>query len=138
MKTILTIAIVLMGWMAQAQHPIEYYYDANGSRILRKAVVIKSMDDSAKDTLTAQQFLEAQEESLLAGKTSESESQTLNQKEGVSQLIADREIVIYPNPTQGNLLLQLGDVSSIQQGRVTLHDLSGKLLIEKCVTEMNL
>ena len=41
MKTILTVAIVLMGWMAQAQHPIEYYYDANGSRILRKAVVIK-------------------------------------------------------------------------------------------------
>jgi hypothetical protein len=94
----------------------EYTYDEAGNRIKRKFILLELRE--APPELT--DMLQAIEEI-------EQGNNTLDETD-YSDKVDGRTIAIYPNPTKGQLKLEIGDVSNINQAYIRVTDISGKEL----------
>lgn len=51
--------------------------------------------------------------------------------------LADQEIRIYPNPTEGHLMVSISSMDSNTKGKISITDINGRLLITKEIKEIN-
>jgi hypothetical protein len=112
-RQLLLIVIIfsLIGHAAMfAQTTVKYTYNNDGSRAARHVITLKSA--TADSTALAQ-----------AGK--DSKPGTFEEKLG------EQKIMIYPNPTQGRLLVEIQGNETTSGTALYLYSLSGKLLISK-------
>lgn len=84
-----------------------YGYDASGNRISRNAIYLRSAHITS-DTL-----------SIIKAK----------QSEAIKEMIDNRQITIYPNPTKGLLTVDIplneGDIA-----RISLYDIQGRVILD--------
>jgi len=91
---------------------IQYTYDAIGRRTSRNVIVLKSASYiSTKDSVGLEQ-------AFVPGETYE-------------ENLGNQKVIIYPNPTQGQLLVEIQGYEKETNTALYLFDLSGKLLISR-------
>ena len=126
MKTLLrkTLLVVVFSFIpivfchAQSYGEVTFGYDANGNRISRTIILGKIIED---------------------GKNVEAEK-------GLETIVTDQiggvEFSIYPNPTRGRFLVEVGDSGNSIPLQVILYTPQGDVLIEKtidvCLEEFDL
>jgi len=103
--TFLVIAIFLTLHAQEifAQSAVSYRYDAAGNRVSRVITI---------------------ERRLMSPENNEKEPKVY------SDMLEDLEILIYPNPTDGIIKVEILKLPENQQARFCLYNLSGKLLID--------
>lgn len=102
-EVILTICL-LFSCVVYSQTNFSYDYDLNGNRITREIIVLKSQmaeSENVQDTI----------------------SQDLS-----SQVIKKDDIKIYPNPTRGNLKIELNTNSDIEKIQINIINIQGQLV----------
>ncbi|NDW17682.1 T9SS C-terminal target domain-containing protein [Dysgonomonas sp. 216] len=88
-----------------AQHSVVYEYDAGGNRISHNLIVMDVRRSAAQEQ--------------------EAEPQTHTEK------LAEFTAIIYPNPTEGLLKVELLNLPSETTAEIKVYDKAGKLLIQK-------
>ncbi|MFP5471076.1 MAG: T9SS type A sorting domain-containing protein [Bacteroidia bacterium] len=94
----------------------EYTYDEAGNRIKRKFILLELKEAPPELTDMIQAIEEIEEE-----------NNTLDETD-YNDKVDGRTIAIYPNPTKGQLKLEIGDVLNINQAYIRVTDISGKEL----------
>lgn len=89
-----------------AEDVIEFTYDLSGNRI-RKEILLTTTR-SVESLEEPQQFLDE---------------------------VADQTIIIYPNPTRGQLMVEIANQSDIISGSLTILSLNGKMILNKAVNQ---
>lgn len=107
---LLTLICVLASAMLYAQSEINYSYDSAGNRVERKVIMLKSLAKSA-----------------LAGENFNSESVGVDV---VEDEFKERKIAIYPNPTKGNLAINISGANFKSSCMAHLYNISGRKLME--------
>ena len=87
---------------------IGYEYDASGNRTLRKIVTLAAKAKLIADSTFAED--------------------NLKPEEGVMQEEGERSFVVYPNPTRGQIALEIKGSQPKQAGKLLLYSGTGKLL----------
>lgn len=103
-EVMLTICLLLFSCIAYSQTNFSFDYDANGNRITREIIVLKSQitkSENIQDTIL----------------------QDLS-----SQVIKKDDIKIYPNPTRGNLKIELNINSDIEKIQINIINVKGQLV----------
>jgi len=100
------------------QH-VEYVYDAAGNRTQRKVITLPK--SSPKE----------------GGMTKSSVTDPFQSSEAMAtvseryeDMLGERKIVIYPNPTQGLLRIEYQGGGDLKNARLLLYDMQGKLLLQ--------
>jgi hypothetical protein len=97
--------------------PIKYTYDLSGNRTDRNIVTLKSVPANLRDSVERQSSLP---------------------KEQFEDNLGDQKILIYPNPTQGQLLIEIQGYKQETASALYLYDLTGKLLIARKPVNSNM
>jgi hypothetical protein len=106
MKTLfICIALLLSAMFARSQS-VSYAYDAAGNRTARTFSLIKSPEAP----------------------------QSPSEITSLTDLIAEKSIVIYPNPTKGNLTVEIKDFTDKLEAEFQLTDLSGRVIANRKAT----
>lgn len=90
--------------LAEPKH-VSYYYDAAGNRTVREI-------------------------QLSINKPYYSKSTNNQEPAPIEDKIENHEITIYPNPTKGNLVLKVGELTDESNGSIEIFDLNGKQINE--------
>ena len=98
---------------AQTSLVREYGYDAAGNRTYRKTLTMKSLQSPVSQT--------------------DSTKTDLFENEYYSEIIAQTEIKIYPNPTTENVTLEISSWENLTKGTFILFSFIGQKLQEKTV-----
>mgnify|MGYP000958615018 CR=1 FL=1 len=102
---IFLLFVVLSMWAAAdayAQNKIKYTYDSAGNRLSRqKEIVVQTRGVLSDD---------------------EGEPSIYEEK------LSETKVTIYPNPTRGMLKVDISGVEKFENARISLYDLTGKLL----------
>jgi YD repeat-containing protein len=104
-KNIIFVVLLLTSTLAVAQTTIRFSYDDAGNRTKREILLKKS--------------LEANSDSA-----SISEADT----ELVTDWLDKMKITIYPNPTRGELTIDIANIPQDADGEITIHNTEGKRL----------
>ncbi len=99
---------------------IEYLYDNAGNRVTRHPVIISKSLEQTDDSDTT--FFNEEEQSFAEG---------FEPKELYTEQIEERKISIYPNPTGGQLIIQISSISGLKNSEVNIFEMNGKLLFNK-------
>lgn len=89
-----------------AEDVIQFTYDASGNRI--KKEILLTTTRSTESIETPRQFLDE---------------------------IANRTITIYPNPTRGQLMVEIADQSDILSGTLTILNLKGQMVAKQTISQ---
>ena len=92
---------------------VEFYYDAAGNRKQRKVLFLKT---------------EAFEETGNNNNTAGSEVTSAPELRSYDDIVGERKIVIYPNPTRGMIQIDFQEGDEIKNARLLLYDMQGRLL----------
>ncbi len=98
---ILIISLVINPVYGLAQKQSTYEYDDAGNRTKRQTIVLNKAGENLEET---------------------------NQEDNIAQI---GNITIYPNPTEGKLVIQIEANANALQAQLKLYDMNGRLLIDK-------
>lgn len=110
--SILTAILFSGAVLLNGQQNIGFTYDAAGNRIQQKVITLKSID--------------AENEEL-------SSLQNPTEVEKYTDYVGSREVIIYPNPTKGLLILEVNNIPVETNLEIMLFDLQGKLLLHQTI-----
>ena len=110
------LLLFLMLWLVpdvfgQTPQKVSYMYDAAGNRTLRTKII----------SMTKSSFNEV-------GQDTGSTSATVIAEVRHEDLLGERKVMIYPNPTQGLLRIEYQGDSELKDARLLLYDRNGRLL----------
>ena len=111
-KLILTVVSLFFSCILYSQTNFSFDYDANGNRIKREVIVIPSK----------MAYSEMPNDSIVDDKA------TIN-------IIERDDIKIYPNPTKGDLNVELNTTSDIQKIQINIISIKGQLLYNTDVVQ---
>src|SRR6266498_299818 len=107
MKILYLITLCFIGKLSlYAQTTVSYAYDAAGNRIERTIVLNTSQAKAAK-------------------------TDSVKQKETAKEIIGDLKILIYPNPTRGQLWIEVTGFDPAAKSGLFVYNLSGSLVLSK-------
>lgn len=101
MKILLLIFLIMPLYMI-GQNKIKYSYDDAGNRIKREIVLSSLKSAMSSDQITS--FIEE---------------------------VADQKIIIYPNPTRGQLTIEIIDSENSVTGNLTVFNLRGQIIAKE-------
>jgi len=106
MKTLLLLLFFIVSIVSlQSQNTVKYAYDASGNRIKREILLTKSA------------------------------VATTTEPEVFTDQVVDRKVKIYPNPTQGQLKVEVENTEGIKNCTITITAMNtGKLITKKKAT----
>ncbi|MEA1897895.1 MAG: T9SS type A sorting domain-containing protein [Bacteroidota bacterium] len=108
------VVMVVAANSAEAQ-TIQYHYDNAGNRESRVIVVggggQKSMISDNQNQATLEELLKIEET--------------------ISETIGEIEITIYPNPNQGQMVVQIDNIPDEIKSSIVVYDLAGKAIFRK-------
>lgn len=110
--SILWVMLLTSSLKSHGQTTVSYNYDDAGNRKER----IITLDVSSAATAEA------------------SESRTKKKKVSYEEQVGEFKVIIYPNPTQGELKVEIQTTEERQEATFMVYDLSGSLLINKTST----
>nr|WP_297169063.1 T9SS type A sorting domain-containing protein [uncultured Dysgonomonas sp.] len=104
MKILLLIFLTMPLYMI-GQNKIKYSYDDAGNRIKREIVLSSLKSAISSDQITS--FIEE---------------------------VADQKIIIYPNPTKGQLTIEITDPENTVTGNLTIFNLRGQVIAKEQIS----
>ena len=104
MKFLILFLVIVLHSSLMAQTKVCYTYDNSGNRTSQSTSCGKSTPATPDSTLKSQP---------------------------IAETLGEIKISIYPNPTQGQLLVNITNLPPATQGEITLYDLTGKLLFKQ-------
>lgn len=104
MKILLLIFLIMPLYMI-GQNKIKYSYDDAGNRIKREIVLSSLKSAISSDQITS--FIEE---------------------------VADQKIIIYPNPTKGQLTIEITDPENTVTGNLTIFNLRGQVIAKEQIS----
>jgi hypothetical protein len=123
---------LLIGLVANSQNanlPTSYFhyaYDSTGNRVRREVIVIQHSPPAPnihnKDSLG---------DYVVSGNSKVTKIENLDNTPGNDKhksLIGERKITISPNPTKGDLKIEISNLNSDSKGMITITDMSGKVI----------
>lgn len=150
MNKIITIGLMLLtGLVAKSQtQVIEYVYDydANGNRISRtqQIVIINPNNPTAKtdsaisntdsttfantNSVVKQQSINPTTEAYGTATIADSTTVATTSNHSTQQLNGDHKITVYPNPTKGELKIDITNLCGENQGMIMLTDIQGRII----------
>ena len=121
LKAFLIVVFIILGISIQAQNDVfgfEFVYDANGNRTQRNIIIItnpESLDaniniDESKNT---------------------SEDETLERAQIPVVKFDNLDAIVYPNPTKGQLIIELLNFDEVNNGMILISDMQGKVIFSQ-------
>ncbi len=111
-KTIFTLVLGFLATGLFAQDLV-YTHDANGNRIVRETIFLKTANPANGNPATAQN--QAQQEAL-------------------ETYLLGNPIVVYPNPTAGKIVLETTSAEALSGATILLFDANGRHLQQLIIT----
>lgn len=143
---IISYILCIMSYNANSQEVIQekgaksqivFTYDDNGNRITRQTIVLKEVDTLEKENIE-------EEETLAAELNENNPNKIMNALAGENEVseiydetIANSTISIYPNPTKGELLIQVSNLDGSQKNYYALYALNGTTVYNKMNLKAN-
>ncbi len=125
-KTLLLIAFTLSTLLIYSQ-AVQYSYDAFGNRIKRTIVTLtKSERDTSSLAGTA-----------ITEKLAKTEELAKIEEQFNFEKLAEGKIKIFPNPTQGALMIRIENIANLEGINLQLFNLNGTLLQSRQVNSTN-
>lgn len=115
LKASLVLIFVLVGISTHAASKISYLYDAAGNRITRAIIIQEVIENTVLD--------------------SSIKNAHINDSSIVDN--AEKEIHIYPNPTQGIVMVDISNMDENAQSSLVLLDLKGKPIVTRKKLQAN-
>ena len=135
---IIIVAVMLSHWVwAQEKTTIiSYSYDAAGNRINRSLIVIDPKIDTTINKEDSIFYSGVEDNSINGEQKLMGDATTIQQQ---IDLIAEYDLKVFPNPTEGKLQLVIGNYSNALQGKIRLYQLTGSLLLtQKTISNRNI
>jgi len=105
-RTLLFPFILLMALTVKAQQQLSYAYDAAGNRVSR-TIVLGTRGAAAANPTDSVYF---------------------------EELLADKQIKIYPNPVEFQLTIAIEGYETSMQGEFSLYSIAGNMLVRQHIT----
>lgn len=102
-KTLVMLLIAAVPFIAFSQSKLHYSYDNAGNRVKREIVVRTKSLPDSSDP------------------------------EYYSEMLSDKDIRIYPNPTEGHLKVEIAGWDNSDQGSLQLYNAAGQLILNQRV-----
>ncbi len=103
------LLILLLPCGINSQNKMTYAYDASGNRVERTIVLVTS---SKKSTLT------------------KAKSTVL------SETLSEQVVKIYPNPTKGQLAIEISNLENLKNGSCTIYNIQGKTILKQKIQNL--
>lgn len=116
-KLILINILILMGLIAKSQD-FQYYYDNNGNRTKRELIPFKKTQDTVVTDSTAS----------ITDSTAVANNNQVTQQQQYKTILGDQKITVYPNPTAGELKVDISDFAEGCKGSVLVSDMQGRVI----------
>ena len=116
MSKINFLLLFLMIWLVPELwgQQVEYVYDTAGNRTQRKIITMKSSSSP--------------EGSMTKSAVANSDGQAKVEIQKYEDMLGERKVLIYPNPTQGMIRIEFQGYGDMKGVRMLLYDTQGKLL----------
>ncbi|MFA6922991.1 MAG: T9SS type A sorting domain-containing protein [Bacteroidales bacterium] len=137
MKKLTLIAIVLLTGIAVKSQNYQFGYDANGNRITRDVIEIPQGKPEGKDdpkNETAKNNTTSEENSgENTGAITDNNTQNNNASESQTEKtyeasLGSQKITIYPNPTKGELKIDITNLPQATNGLILITDMQGRVI----------
>lgn len=119
---------------AQDQYPAySYDYDLSGNRVKLTYVIYTPPDPEEVERGSGTSFnqnVKSYNEANFVKPENEDEGKEILPIK-YEEPLGDRIITIYPNPTEGELKIEISNISNINQSQILISDLTGKILYNK-------
>lgn len=99
-RLLLILPILVISLSIYGQTEVEYFYDNAGNRIAREIVLLQNSPQKNRSS----------------------------EKKSYTDKLLEYTIRIYPNPTKGNLQIDILEANNETRGDINLYDLKGKLI----------
>jgi hypothetical protein len=131
---IFIIIFCCAGFFAGAQQSVSYGYDASGNRISR-TIVMSMLAPPPQDS--TENIVENEE--IIAGVGQDVQDTVQNNTADEEEIplkiytdvLAETQISIYPNPTKGLLTVKIPDLPEHSASSLTLFDMHGRVIAQK-------
>ena len=101
-SAILFLTIFCAGLYTYGQTTVNYNYDRSGNRTSHKTISFKSTSTTSNETQSS---------------------------ESLSEQIGSHDILIYPNPVQSNIIVEIQGMSESTLARISIVDQGGRLVL---------
>lgn len=109
-KLLLTVStLLLITLLANAQNSVKYSYDSSGNRETRRIITLKSASFS---------------------QSAASENELAIEEDVFKEEFKERSITIYPNPTKGNLGINISGADFNSKCRALVYNIRGQKLMD--------
>ena len=124
-QTIIGIVLTIIYFgSAPAQTPIYYKYDAAGNRYLRTITLSQAKSAKAEPDSTIQS-------GLVKNEVADNKQPDSKTKVAFRDNLGGKKILIYPNPTQGQLKVDIEGYQEEANSGLYLYNLTGRLIISR-------
>jgi hypothetical protein len=110
---ILTVVMLALASLTSLAQDIEYGYDDAGNRITRKIIGPKMEDAPSAANSTEENYKSGNQESEV---------------EVYNDMVGEKQIKIYPNPTRGKLKIDMVNYNNNLEGSIQVFDISGRMV----------
>ena len=118
---ILFLLLIISGKLsAQQEYVIDYSYDASGNREHRRKIELES---------------KAKEDSTYVSEEDLAKELAEQEKQFDFQSLAGGKIKVFPNPTEGALMVRLENIASVEGINLQLFNMSGHLLKSELLSD---
>ena len=123
MKSHITYLTIIMACLIPkvvlGQQQVEYRYDAAGNRTQR-VIKMPSLDPRSQNDAPQTRSVIEEYETLAAQKPPQYED-----------MLGERKVIIYPNPTSGIIRIEFQGYSGMSDARLFLYNMQGKLILQE-------
>jgi len=121
MKKIIIIGLILLIGLVAKSQKYMYSYDNNGNRIKREFIPFKITKDTVATDSTA---------NITDSATVAATNQAAQQQQQCETMLGEQKITVYPNPTKGELTIDISNFKNESQGMILLTDMQGRILFK--------
>jgi hypothetical protein len=150
---IIAVFLLYLSGYTQSSDYLKYTYDAAGNRVKREIISLnKSMtvsdtthqipnrNDSTQQAATQTALADASHATDATANDANANPNGGNQSAGntaYSYTQGEQKVLVFPNPTAGQLQIKITPFTLAENGEIQLYDLQGKLLIKtSCTAEI--
>lgn len=105
-RKLLSLLILAMPLTVVFAERITFAYDLNGNRVKREITIETYSEKVSRDSIISDR----------------------NKDLYYSEILSEKEVKIYPNPTYGDLMVEIGGFDERDSTSISIFDLSGKMI----------